>query len=101
MKYFISKLNRTVDLDDMLVQEFCKYDTLRDSIFTVLLRTKYHNNLSGSNVSNEELSSACNKILLDELKIIGGLPAIIQTYIDNIETFKNAAITNQCIEEKN
>lgn len=99
MKYLISKINRTVELDDKLVQEFSKYDELRDSIFTILLRSKYKNGLSESNVSSKELSSVCNEILLTELKAIADLPAALETYMNNLATFKKAANVNQCIEE--
>ena len=99
MKYLISKINRTVELDDKLVQEFSKYDELRDSIFTILLRSKYKNGLSKSNVSDKELSSVCNEILLTELKAIADLPAALETYMNSLASFKKATNTNQCIEE--
>ena len=96
MKYLISKINRTIELDDKLVQEFSKYDELRDSIFTILLRSKYKNGLSESNVSGKELSSVSNEILLTELKAIADLPAALETYINSLTSFKKTTKANQC-----
>ena len=99
MKYRISKIDRTIELDDVLVQEFLKYDELRDSIFTILLRSKYKNELTESDVSDDELSSVCNKILLTELKAIADLPAVVETYTSNLEVFKKASDNSQCVEK--
>ena len=88
MKYHISKINRTIELNDKLVKEFTKYDELRDSIFTILLRSKYKNKLSETDISDKELSSVCNEILLTELKAIADMPAAIETYMNNIGLFK-------------
>ncbi len=85
MKYFISKINRIVELDDKLVKEFLKYDELRDSIFTILLRSNFKNGLSESNISDKELSSVCNRILLTELTAIADLPSALETYLKHKE----------------
>ena len=53
MDYKIEKINRTITLNDDIVNEFRKYDKLRDSIFTIVLRSKYNGDFSEQKVSKE------------------------------------------------
>lgn len=98
MDYKIEKINRTITLNDDIVNEFRKYDKLRDSIFTIVLRSKYNGDFSEQKVSKEELSSVCNKILIDELEAIAALRAAINAYTNNFNAFKTAANEQKCLE---
>ena len=98
MEYFISRLDRTVDLDDMLVQKYCEYETLREQPFSIVIKSKYGHKPSKEEVSDKELSMICNEILLSELKVLGMLPNalhILQKHYDNI---RNASHNGNCID---
>lgn len=86
MEYYISKLNRTVALNDELVQEYCKYDELREHSFSIVIKTKFGHNPSQEEISDEELSALCNQILFSELKAFSLLPKALST-INNITAF--------------
>ena len=98
MEYKIEKINRTITLNDDIVNEFRKYDELRDSIFTIILRSKFENDISEQKVSKIELSAICNDILIHELKAMALLPAAISTYFNNFNSFKAAADKQECVE---
>jgi len=85
MKYTIKRLNRTVELDDELVQAYCEYETLRDQPFAIVIRTKFGHNPTVSEISDKNLSVLCNEILLAEMKAFALLPKAID-FIKRKET---------------
>lgn len=98
MKYYIERLNRTVELDDDLVNEYCKYEKLRDQPFSIAVRTEYGCAPTEEQVSNEELSNFCNEVLLHELKIMTAMPKIMKTIKENYEKFNKASEENELLD---
>ncbi len=96
MRYYIERLNRTVELDDRLVRIYTEYERLRDQPFSIVVRCKYGHAPSTDEVSDEELSVFCNQILLSELKALSIIPRM-QGYFnehesDYIELAKNGIL---------
>ena len=67
-----------VDLDDELVAEYCKYETLREHPFCIVILSQFGHNPTVDEISDKELSKLCNEILLDELKALSLLPEVIK-----------------------
>ncbi len=78
MKYEIKRLNRTVELNDELVEEYKKYDVLRDAPFSIAVRTRYGHAPAKDEISDKELSEFCNNVLLAELKAFTLLPGALK-----------------------
>lgn len=100
MKYYIERLNRTVDLDDDLVSEYCKYEKLRDQPFSIVVRAKYGCAPTEEQVSNVELSKICNEVLLSDLKSIAMMPKVIEYVESHYEDFIAAAENGEFIEHE-
>lgn len=77
MLYTIKRLNRTVDLNDDLVNKYCEYESLRDQPFSIVVRAKYGHCPTEGEVSDAELSELCNSVLLSELKAMALLPKAV------------------------
>lgn len=80
MKFTISKINRTVELNDELVQVYTEFKDIRENIFLISLYLKYHN--FSTEMSDKELSDFCNKALLKDLENMRD-NAIVVNYIEN------------------
>ncbi len=86
--------NRIIDLNDCLVNEYCKYTELRDNNFFIVIKSKYGRIPSEDEVSREELSRLCNEILLSELKAMALLPKALE----KVEELTKASRNNEAIE---
>lgn len=100
MKYIIKRINRCVDLNDELVNEYIKYSRLKDSSFMIVLRSKYGSSISDTFPTNNELSFICNKCLLNELKAIHMLPKALEYIEKNYDTWVNGELQELYIGEK-
>ena len=89
MKYYIGEINRAVELDDELVKEYEKYDEIIDSTFTITICSNYGEHPSQEDVSDEELSKICNKILFGELKVMAVLPKFLNYFDSHYEEWTN------------
>ena len=69
MKYFIKRINRTVELDDTLVNLYREYKEIKDSLFTIVIYNEYGNSPTIDCVSDKDLSLICNECILNELKV--------------------------------
>lgn len=100
MEYRIDRVGRTVSLNDEIVEEYCKYVELHDSIFMLAMRMKYEKVPTEEEVSKKELSEFCNEVLLDELEVMAMLPKAIQAVMDHWEEWQEASRTGKCISIK-
>ena len=91
MRYTITRLSRTVNLDDELVNEYLKYDELREQPFAIVVRTKFGHAPTVEEVDDKDLSDLCNKILLNELTMLGELPKVIEKFEKHYEEIKEAS----------
>jgi len=91
MQYTITRLNRTVELDDLLVEEYCKVEKLREQPFSIVIKSQFGHAPTIEEISDEELSHLCNQILISELKALCLLPKAL-FYKD---CFRNL---NMCVE---
>ena len=96
MKYMISQLNREVELDDRLLNEYVKYSDLAEYQFCIAIRTKFGNN--SSNISDEELSLLCNEVLLGELKALTLLPKALEVISKHRADLKESAKNGKLLE---
>lgn len=94
MVYNIARLNRTVILDDRLVQEYTKVDEIREQSFSIVIRSKFGHNPTKEEVSDAELSNLCNEILFSELKALSLLPNAISFVCNNYEEYKEKTANN-------
>lgn len=76
MKYKLNKIGRTVVLDDNIVAEYEKVRELRENTFVISLSLRYGDSLGC--VSDEELSDACNKALVDDLEAMIDNAVVVQ-----------------------
>lgn len=92
MLFELKKINRIVDLNDELVNEYTKYEELHENPFFISIRAEFKHNPTKEEISDEELSNFCNEILLDELKAYALLPKaiqIIEKYYDEMMELSN------------
>ena len=82
MLYTISRINRTVDLDNDLVSKYLEYDELHEQPFSIVVRTKFGHSPTKEEISDADLSSLCNEILLSELKALALLPNALSAIND-------------------
>ena len=78
MKFTITQMNRTVELDDVLATEYEKYDDILEYPFVIALCIKYGDIPKNDEISDEELSSLCNDVLLEEMKCLSLLPKALE-----------------------
>ena len=97
MKYFITRLDRTVELDDILVQKYCEYENLREQPFSIVIKSKFGHKPTKEEISDEELSKICNEILLSELKALGMLPNALHVLQQHYYDIQNASKNGNCI----
>lgn len=83
MKFELKSIKRTVELIDDLVNEYKKLDDLRENQFCIIIISKYGDNPSKEEVSDEELSALCNKILFSSLKALSLLPNALKIVNEN------------------
>lgn len=100
MEYTITKLNRTVTLNDELVEKYCEYETLREQPFCIVIRSTFGHAPSVEEVSDEELSALCNEILLDELKALALLPQALISILENSAEIHKASKAGKMLEYK-
>ncbi len=81
MKYTITKIERTVNLDDELVNKYTQYDELRDFLFSIRIKSQFGHKPTIEEISDENLSKICNEVLLDELRALVLLPKAI-TFVE-------------------
>ena len=74
MKFDVAGLNRTVELDDKIVAEYCRYKPLSEDPFVIVAISEYGHEPTAQEVSDEELSILCNEVLLSDLKALALLP---------------------------
>jgi len=92
MKFFIQKINRTVDLDEEIANEYLKYGDLKDGVFMIAIRSTYGNAISEKEVSTEELSLLCNRCLIEELQIVDVAPKICSFLEQHYEDWTNGSL---------
>ena len=90
MKFEIRELGRTVELIDEIVKELSKYEELDETLFVIPICSKYGESYSKSDVSDEELSLLCNRVMLEELKSWNTLPKAIAYIEANYEKWTNS-----------
>ena len=100
MEYRIKKAGRTVNLNDELVEEYCKYDELRDAPFMIVIHSEYGMVPTEEEVSMEELSVLCNEVLLGELKALAMLPKAVQVITEHMGEWNEASRTRKYIKIK-
>ena len=98
MKYNIPKINRTVELDDALVKEYEKYDELKEHSFVIGILSTYSHKHSKEDVSDEELSELCNKILASDIEAYKYMPAITEIIEGNEDEIDIATEKGICFE---
>lgn len=98
MKYAISQLNREVELDDLLVNEYVKYDDLTEYNFVIVLASKFGHLPTEEEISDEELSSICNEVLFGDLKALALLPKALEAITQHHNEFTEAAKTGTLLE---
>ena len=98
MKYMISQLNREVELDDLLVNEYVKYDDLTEYNFVIVLASKFGHLPTKEEISDEELSQICNKVLFGELKALTLLPKALEVISQHREELTEAAKTGTLLQ---
>lgn len=98
MLYNITRLNRTVNLDDRLVQEYTKVDEIREQSFSIVIRSRFGHNPTEEEISDEELSNLCNEILFSEMKALALLPNAISFVCNNYEEYKEKTANNIAFE---
>ena len=78
MKFFIKDINRTVDLNETLVDKYLEVDDeLTGGSFTIAILSKYGHAPTKDEISDEALSELCNDILLGDLKAFALIPKAI------------------------
>ncbi len=78
MKFFIKDINRTVDLNETLVDKYLEVDDeLTGGSFTIAILSKYGHVPTKDEISDEALSELCNDILLGDLKALALIPKAI------------------------
>ncbi|MBR1853484.1 MAG: hypothetical protein IJ794_10155 [Lachnospiraceae bacterium] len=98
MKYNIPKINRTVELDDALVKEYEKYDELTEHSFIIGILSTYNHKHGKEDVSDEELSELCNKILASDIEAYRYMPRITEFIEKNSDKLDIAAERSICLE---
>lgn len=100
MQYIINRLNRAVELDDELVQHYLEFGELTEHNFIMALRFKYGHLPTEVEITDEELSSICNEVLLTDLETFIQLPKIIELMMEHQEEFHRAAKEGTLLEFK-
>lgn len=100
MKYTISALNRSIELDDTLVNEYLKYDDIMECNFVLAVISKIGHLPKKEEISEEELSKLCNEVLLDDLKVMIDFPQIITTLERHLSDMNNATKTGTLLNYK-
>jgi hypothetical protein len=98
MKYYIPEIDRTAELDDELVKEYCKSDSLRGNTFILQLYMEYGKIPTRDELSDEEFSVMCNEILFDTIKCLALLPSALQTIYGNWEEWNRKAADGELVE---
>jgi hypothetical protein len=98
MKYYISEIDRTVELDDELVNEYCKYNVLRESMFLVDIYMQFGEIPTKDELSDEELSKMCNEHLDVDIKTLKLLPLALAFIEDHREEWHRMAVNGECVE---
>lgn len=99
MKFYSEKLNRTINLNDNLVNEYLQFeDEIRDTPFAIVVIGKYGHEPTKEEISDEELSELCNRVLASEIKVNLAMPKIIQCIDENYEKFEQASKEGELLE---
>ncbi len=100
MLYTINRINRTVNLNDDLVNKYLEYDELHEESFSIVVRTKFGHAPTETEISDDDLSALCNEILLSELKALALLPKALLIIHDNYTTYKQKTENGELIEQQ-
>jgi hypothetical protein len=98
MKYYIPEMDRTAELDDELVKEYCKHDSLRGNTFLVAFCMEYGKIPTRDEVSDDEFSEMCNELLADDIKCLAMLPAALAIINSNREEWHRKAAAGEFVE---
>lgn len=99
MRYYIEALNREVELNDELVNAYKELEgELRQGPFVIVVLSKYGHEPTEQEISNEELSALCNKILATEIKVDLDMPRIIEAIYKHEKEFEKAAQEGELLE---
>ena len=98
MQYTITKMNRTVELDDRLVAEYIKYDDILEHEFVMTAIAKVGHLPTKNEISDEELNTLCTEVLVSNLETFANLPQILQTVEHNSSSITNASKSKDLIE---
>ena len=93
MKYYISQINRTVELNDELVKQHAELDVLHEAPFVIAVITEYGHEPDKEEISDEELSKFCNQVLASEIQALRDLPAVAEFATRNYLIFVVASDT--------
>ncbi len=84
MKFNITQLDITVDLNDEIVAEYEKIEPILETFFVICLLSEYGSKEKIHQISDSELSIICNKILLSDLKTFILLPKALECIENNL-----------------
>jgi hypothetical protein len=98
MKYYLPKANRTIELDDKLVEEYCKHDSLRENTFFVAFALEYGRYPTQEEMSDDEFTKACNELLCDDIKTLELLPQALEVINSNREEWHKKAVNGELTE---
>jgi hypothetical protein len=98
MKYYISKIDRTIELDDELMNEYCKYEDLRETTLLASIYMQYGKAPTKDEMSDEEFSKMCNEILYYQLKAVLLAPITLEKITQNREEWHRKAIDGEFVE---
>ncbi len=96
MIYKIEELNRNVELDDEIAREYQKYKRLRDGLFMIALFFQYDK--IPENISDEELSSVCNKAILKDMEVMTDNAKIVDFLQKNKDKMELLNHNEECVE---
>lgn len=101
MLYTIQKINRTVELNNDLVDKYTQFKNIRDNLFVIAIALHYKESFADSpnvpDIPDEELSAFCNKTLVDDLETMRDNALVVQYIRENREKLL-AAGTNANME---
>ena len=99
MKFYISKINRIVELDDKIVNKYLQLEyVLKEGPFIIGIYGEYEHYPSEEEISQAELSTLCNKILLNEIEALLAMPSVIKCVQNHYDKFLEATESNELLE---
>lgn len=77
MKFEIIEIGRTVELTDEIVNEYEKFDKLRGGTLALSVLSVFRHDPTEEEITDEDLSKLCDKVLISRLKLFSLLPRTI------------------------